>query len=152
MYSYSDDAYYTKGTHSLKFGAQVHRYRWDDFTNISKWGTWGFNSVESLLQAGPEATTNLLVYMASTEARDVFLQSLPIGNLDGTLKRRFSRWSAATRVHAKTGSLSHVSSLAGYLDHPARGLLAFSLMVNNANAPVSEIRAGIDRLVKELLE
>ena len=26
------------------------------------------------------------------------------------------------------------------------------LMVNNANAPVSEIRAGIDRLVKELLE
>lgn len=100
----------------------------------------------------PEATTNLLVHMASTEARDVYLQSLPIGGQDGTLKRRFAQWSAAPRVHAKTGSLSHISALAGYLDHPVRGLLAFSIMVNNANAPAFEIRAGVDKLVKELLE
>lgn len=100
----------------------------------------------------PEATTNLLVYMASTEAKDVFLQSLPIGGEDGTLKRRFSGWAGAGRVHAKTGSLTHVSALGGYIEDPVRGLLAFSVMVNNANAPAFEIRAGIDKLVKELLE
>ena len=55
--------------------------------------------------------------------------------------------------HIRIASLELTDrALAGYLDHPVRGLLAFSIMVNNANAPAFEIRAGVDKLVKELLE
>lgn len=97
----------------------------------------------------PEATTKLLVYMA---ARPGWYESLPTGGEDGTLSRRFTGESVKGKVHAKTGSLSHVSALGGYLDHPKLGRLAFTVVLNNYNPPTSEARAGIDKLVATFLE
>ena len=98
----------------------------------------------------PEATTKLLVYMANSPERDAWMASLPNGGEDGTLSRRFN--GATKRVRAKTGSLSHVSALGGYLDHPRLGTLAFTVLLNNYNTPTAEARGGIDKLVMTLLE
>ncbi|MBM3768850.1 MAG: D-alanyl-D-alanine carboxypeptidase/D-alanyl-D-alanine-endopeptidase, partial [Acidobacteria bacterium] len=98
----------------------------------------------------PEATTKLLVFMANSPARDAWMASLPSGGEDGTLSRRFN--GAVKRVRAKTGTLSHVSALGGYLDHPKLGILAFTVVLNNYNTPSAEARAGIDKLVMTLLD
>jgi len=100
----------------------------------------------------PEATTKLLLFMANSENNETWLASLPVGGEDGTLSRRFSGSTEKTKVKAKTGTLSHVSALGGYLEHPRRGRLAFTVLLNNYNTQSSEARKGIDKLVTTLLE
>jgi D-alanyl-D-alanine carboxypeptidase/D-alanyl-D-alanine-endopeptidase (penicillin-binding protein 4) len=55
-------------------------------------------------------------------------------------------------VHAKTGSLSHVNALSGYLKTKAGRTLAFSIMVNGTLAPESAVRDFIDRLCALFLD
>ncbi len=100
----------------------------------------------------PEATTKLLVFMAAQPAADAWFASLPIGGEDGTLNRRFTAATERGLVRAKTGTLSHVSALGGYLQHPQRGRLAFTVLVNNYNTTAADARKGIDKLVMTLLE
>jgi len=100
----------------------------------------------------PEATTKLLVYMAASGVKDAWLASLPIGGEDGTLGRRFKGAAEKARIRAKTGTLSHVSALGGYLEHPRMGRLAFTVLLNNYNTLAAEARNGIDKLVATLLE
>ncbi|MBF2758987.1 MAG: D-alanyl-D-alanine carboxypeptidase/D-alanyl-D-alanine-endopeptidase [Ectothiorhodospiraceae bacterium AqS1] len=49
-----------------------------------------------------------------------FVSSLPLLGIDGTLKRRLKKTGLVGRVHAKTGLIDDVRSLAGYL-HGADG-------------------------------
>lgn len=100
----------------------------------------------------PESSTQILLHLWNSPERETWLRSLPIGAEDGTLEKRFQGFSEAGRVKAKTGSLTHVAALAGYLDHPKRGMLAFSVMVNNYNGTSAKARAVIDKLVMTLLE
>ena len=99
----------------------------------------------------PEATTKLLVFMAGAPSGDAWMASLPVGGEDGTLGRRFAGAAEKSKVRAKTGTLSHVSALGGYLEHK-RGRLAFTVLVNNYNTLSAEARGGIDKLVATLLE
>jgi serine-type D-Ala-D-Ala carboxypeptidase/endopeptidase (penicillin-binding protein 4) len=100
----------------------------------------------------PEAVVKLLRYMHRTPLRDTWVSLLPVGGEDGTLATRFAGAAAARRIHAKTGSLSQVAALSGYIDSRTRGTLVFSILVNNFNAPASEIRAIIDRIALMLAE
>ena len=100
----------------------------------------------------PEATTKLLVFMARSDARDTWFSSLPVGGEDGTLSRRFTGAAEKAKILAKTGTLSHVSALGGYLEHRRLGRLTFTVLVNNYNTLPSEARQGIDKLVSTLLE
>jgi serine-type D-Ala-D-Ala carboxypeptidase/endopeptidase (penicillin-binding protein 4) len=100
----------------------------------------------------PEATTKLLVYMMASPAREAWQAGLPVGGEDGTLSRRFNGIAQAKRIRAKTGTLSHVSALGGYLEHERLGTLAFTVLVNNYNTPAAEARRGVDKLVLTLLE
>ena len=75
-----------------------------------------------------------------------FVESLPISGVDGTLKGRLS--SVAGRIHAKTGTVDGVTSLAGYVEETREGPVAFAFIVNGA----SHARAlrGIDDLCRIL--
>ena len=44
-----------------------------------------------------------------------YLASMALSGLDGTLRRRFDDGDLAGKAHLKTGSLDHVSAIAGYL-------------------------------------
>ena len=64
-----------------------------------------------------------------------FIASLPLAGEDGTLKRRFEGSPQAGWVHAKTGSLRNVLSLAGYVQSPTTGRRATVVaVINDANA------------------
>lgn len=54
--------------------------------------------------------------------------TLPVAGVDGTLKSRMNGSKAAGNVHAKTGTVTGVSSLAGYLTAPNGNTIAFSII------------------------
>ena len=64
-----------RGSHALKFGVDVHRYRLDIFSDWQKGGQWTFNSLEGFLQAGPEGT-GLTVTLPGSDNRRAFRQNL----------------------------------------------------------------------------
>jgi len=66
--------------------------------------------------------------------------ALPIAGLDGTLKNRMQKGRAIDNVHAKTGSVSGISSLAGYCTSSEGHLLAFSII----NQGVRQMSDGRD--------
>ena len=100
----------------------------------------------------PSAVIQLLRRMYSSREREVWLALLPVAGQDGTLSTRFAEGPAAGRIHAKTGSLSHVAALSGYAQRADGSWVAFSILVNNYNGPASEIRKVIDRICTLILE
>lgn len=100
----------------------------------------------------PAAVAQLLVYMNQTPWAAAWRSLLPVGGEDGTLQYRFRVRPRGVLVQAKTGSLAHVSALAGYVQAPGGRLVAFSILVNNYQAPDVDIRQMIDRISLTLVE
>lgn len=69
-----------------------------------------------------------------------FDSSLPVMGIDGTLSARLRDSRASGNVHAKTGSLTGVRSLSGYLTTKDNEPLAFSIIINNYTTPGSEVQ------------
>ncbi|MCA8952578.1 MAG: D-alanyl-D-alanine carboxypeptidase/D-alanyl-D-alanine-endopeptidase [Planctomycetes bacterium] len=64
-------------------------------------------------------------------AYELFRRSLPIAGVDGTLATRMRDTAASERVFAKTGTVSGVSNLAGYIDTRSGRRLAFAILCQN---------------------
>ncbi len=60
------------------------------------------------------------------------LPSLPIAGVDGTLKKRMKKTIAEGNVRAKTGTLTGISSLAGYLTAANGHVLCFAIINQGA--------------------
>ena len=60
-----------------------------------------------------------------------FLASLPICGVDGTLERRMKSGKAFENLRAKTGTVSGVSALSGYISTVDNEVLAFSILMQN---------------------
>src|SRR5262249_16248475 len=99
-----------------------------------------------------EAVVQLLRYMLRSPQRENWMSLLPIGGEDGTLSGRFSGPPAIRHVLAKTGSLTGVHALSGYVENPAGRWLAFSIPLNNANGKADEVRGIVDRICTLILE
>lgn len=100
----------------------------------------------------PAAVVKLLRHMHGSPVRDAWISLLPVGGEDGTLSVRFEGKPEARRIHAKTGTLDHAAALSGYAESRSHGLVAFSILTNNFNAPGAEIRAVIDKIALLLTE
>lgn len=99
----------------------------------------------------PGAVVQLLKHMYAGPQRENFLSILPVGGLDGTLNSRFPNPALAGRIHAKTGSLTHVSALSGYAQRANGDWMAFSILVNNFNGGASEIHELMDKICELLV-
>ncbi len=75
-----------------------------------------------------------------------YFESLPIGGQSGTLKRSFAGVGYG-QVFAKTGTLNRVKTLAGYLKTNSGKTLAFSLMINNYNGSVAQVKSRMESLL-----
>jgi D-alanyl-D-alanine carboxypeptidase/D-alanyl-D-alanine-endopeptidase (penicillin-binding protein 4) len=94
----------------------------------------------------PAAVVKLLQYMYASKNREDWLSLLPVGAEDGTLRLRLRKTTAAGRIHAKTGALTHVTALSGYAERKDGTMLAFSFLANNQPAPGSEVRRVLDKI------
>ena len=55
------------------------------------------------------------------------------------------------RVFGKTGTLTNVAALAGYLIDDRGREVAFAILVNGSNLPGATVRAAIDRIVRSMV-
>ena len=101
-----------------KIGLKADNYKIADGSGLSL-----YNYVS------PELLTMLLRYAwRQPVIRDVLLESLPIAGVDGTLKDRMRSASTKGNVRAKTGTLTGISSLAGYCTAANGHALCFAII------------------------
>jgi D-alanyl-D-alanine carboxypeptidase/D-alanyl-D-alanine-endopeptidase (penicillin-binding protein 4) len=94
----------------------------------------------------PNTVGLLLRYMSNHKFFPYFFDSLPIGGIDGTLRRRMLGMPAQGRVHAKTGYVGHVRNLSGYVISKDDETFVFSILVNNYLIPTSAINLLQDQI------
>ena len=100
----------------------------------------------------PTAFVRVLAHLyADPRLKDPWLAALPVAGADGTLEHRLRGTPAAGRVHAKTGSLSGVRSLSGYLQTTSGEWLVFSIIANNFAVPAPDIDAVTDGMLQRLV-
>lgn len=97
--------------------------------------------------ATPEAFVLLLQKMSQTPQGEVYRNSFAVGGVNGTLANRFKDTPMQGKIQAKTGSLSGVSALSGYVDISDDETLVFSIMVNTSEQPNTNLRQGIDQII-----
>jgi serine-type D-Ala-D-Ala carboxypeptidase/endopeptidase (penicillin-binding protein 4) len=98
----------------------------------------------------PRAVAQLLVYMAKSPRRDIYFHSLPVAGVDGTLADRFVNTSAYGKIHAKTGTITHVNSLSGYMELPSGRRLAFSIFADNYGLKPTEALKTLDSIAQTI--
>ncbi len=100
----------------------------------------------------PEFVTNLLAAAARDPAvAPELVSELAIGGVDGTLRDRFEGFRETRTVRAKSGTLSAVSSLSGYvLGSDGKPAVAFSVLVDNVKGASVLVRYEIDGLIATL--
>jgi len=79
-----------------------------------------------------------------------FVPALPVGGVDGTLKYRLKNNAVHGKVFAKTGSLTGVVSLSGYLETKHRGILVFSIILNSSHGSPEMYRPWVDKVLTKI--
>ena len=99
-----------------------------------------------------DLTTILQASVVADDSLSSLISYMPVGGLTGTLTERFTNdKNAAGTVHAKTGTLSTVTSLAGgVLDEDGR-YLVFTLQIDDVDKDkILEARKTVDDIVTVL--
>ena len=95
----------------------------------------------------PEALVQTLRFMANSPAASIYRQSLSIAGESGTLKNRLNSTPNRVVLQAKTGTLSGVSALSGYIEVPDYEPLVFSIIVNQSGLSATSMRSATDEIV-----
>jgi D-alanyl-D-alanine carboxypeptidase/D-alanyl-D-alanine-endopeptidase (penicillin-binding protein 4) len=98
----------------------------------------------------PRAYSIMLKTMVSHPQSKVFIDSLPIAGVDGTLRNRMKGTPAQNNCKAKSGYVSNVSSLSGYVTTRAGEPLLFVMFMNNHPAR-NAVPMGVQNKIVELL-
>ncbi len=98
----------------------------------------------------PRAFTQILSYIRRHPDYDSFALGLPRSGEPGSLRRRFLDTPLEGRVVAKTGSISRVNTLSGYVERADGTVLVFSVQANHHTLGSARMIAAIDSVVVEL--
>ena len=123
--------------------------------------SWGIPDTQHVIADGSGLsrynflTAHMLVRILRQMARDprhaaAFETTLPIAGKDGTLERRMKGTRAENNVHAKTGTISNVRSLSGYVRTRDNELIGFSVIANNFKARSAAIDAVAELAIERL--
>lgn len=127
-------------------------------TTLQSWGVAAADAIErdgSGLSRYDYVTPAALVTILTHVNRDdrlrgPFEASLPIAGRDGTLANRMKNTAAEGNARAKTGSMSNVRALSGYVTAADGEPLVFSIIANNFEAPAETINEATDAIVVRL--
>ena len=79
----------------------------------------------------PGDLVKILLYDWRSPQRDIVLDALPLAGVRGSLKSSFLHSDAEKNVFAKTGSISHVRTISGFLRTKHHGTVVFSFMLDD---------------------
>jgi len=100
-----------------------------------------------------DALTLLLRHVrAYSPHAEVFRSTLPVAGVSGTMAGRMKGTPAEGRVFAKTGSMSNVRAVSGYLTTLDEEPLAFSILINGYLVASTDIDALVDKVLVRLVE
>jgi D-alanyl-D-alanine carboxypeptidase/D-alanyl-D-alanine-endopeptidase (penicillin-binding protein 4) len=120
-------------------GIDPKSYRLADGSGLSRQNT-----------ATPRALVETLRAMYYAPGNTVFQASLPVAGVSGTLRNRMRQTPVQGIVYAKTGTLTGVRALSGYMNHPQYGLLVFSILANDSQQPGTTLVKTVDRIVLQV--
>jgi len=93
----------------------------------------------------------ILSHLYDDEAhRAAFLATFPIAGRDGTMEKRLKKTRAEGNALAKTGSISNVRTLSGFVRTRDGEMLAFSILGNNFTLPGTTVAWIADLAVETL--
>jgi len=122
---------------------------------------WGVQPAELIMRDGSgltrydfvssEALVTVLGHVyRDAKLRGPFEASLPIAGRDGTLANRMKGTPAEGNVRAKSGSMTGVRSLSGYVRTVGGEDLVFAIVANNFETPPDVVNAATDAIVVRL--
>ena len=100
----------------------------------------------------PEAVMAVLQRMSSSFDAAPFLTALPIAGVDGSLAARMKGTAAEGNLRAKTGTMSNIRSLAGYVTARNGEHLAFVILINNFEGTSAAANQAIDAVAVRIAE
>lgn len=123
-WKFFNEGSFRKGRHVVydvlnDFSIDTNKIRYMDGSGLSR-----YNYIS------PEQIIKILESMKESENRELWRDIMPIAGVDGTLKYRMRGTSAEGIVHAKTGTISNVRALSGYVTTASGEELVFSFLVN----------------------
>ena len=138
------------GSGSVDAGLQVLR----DFLNLAgilpeEYALYDGCGLSRHDLASPRALVRLLRYSARQTWGPVFIDSLPLAGVDGTMSSRLQGMPPDANLRAKTGQLEHVNVLSGYVTSVAGHRLVFSILSNNHTLSGKRADEIIDEIVTE---
>jgi D-alanyl-D-alanine carboxypeptidase/D-alanyl-D-alanine-endopeptidase (penicillin-binding protein 4) len=98
----------------------------------------------------PDALLIVLTRLYDPAGASPWMTSLPIAGVDGTLAARMKGTPGENNVRAKTGTMSNVRSLAGYVTTRGGEALAFVAIVNNFEGTGAQANAALDAIAVRL--
>jgi D-alanyl-D-alanine carboxypeptidase/D-alanyl-D-alanine-endopeptidase (penicillin-binding protein 4) len=93
----------------------------------------------------PESLIQTLKAMDQSPYAKIYRQSLPASGINGTLKNRFG--GVENLIQAKTGTMTGVVALSGYITPKDYEPLVFSIIVNQSDQKAIATRQAIDEVV-----
>jgi len=150
-------------TASLIYGSSVN---WVQANTIAKQflqQQTGVNLTDAILMDGSglskqdrvsaEQTVDLLSYVYTHfPITYEFIAALPISGYDGTLQRRFNKSTQQGLIRAKTGTMTGVMSLSGYLSAANGHTLAFAMYINRNPKTPPNISGRYHNLIDQLCD
>lgn len=103
-------------------GMDPHNYRIVDGSGVSHYNLVSTELLNAVLK---------YFYTKQPALYNTLAQSFPLAGVDGTLKRRMKNTLAENNVRAKTGTISGVSALSGFVTTKINHQLSFSMMIQN---------------------
>ncbi len=96
--------------------------------------------------------SQLLVYMRDHEHFDAFKNSLAVAGNDGSLEKRFRNTPLQGNLMGKTGYVSGVRALSGYLKTKSNKTLIFSIATNHYAASTSYVDSIQESILAKIYE
>jgi D-alanyl-D-alanine carboxypeptidase/D-alanyl-D-alanine-endopeptidase (penicillin-binding protein 4) len=98
-------------------------------------------------RVSPRAFITLLVGMYRGPHSERFRETLSVAGVDGTLAKRLTDDTYRGRVWAKTGSITGVRSISGYVRTRSGQWLTFSFLVNKARVSVRTLQDDLCKIL-----
>ena len=93
---------------------------------------------------------NYFLKVLEKEVYKYLLETLPIAGIDGTLEKRMTNSKASNNVRAKTGTLSGVNALSGFVTAANGNEIVFSILIQNHVNKSAKAREFQDRICEIL--